>query len=95
MNTWERVSKQEDGEPCIPYQTLRGRHWTIYLIPRPTHCIRGNWLAQLHPNTDDPPRHDVEYSYVSSQDPWPRYYFDEARAKAECEAWLTKRKQRV
>lgn len=95
MNTWQTVTTDTDGKAITPHQTLRGRHWTIYLIPRPTYCVRGNWLAQLHPNIDDQPRHDVEGSYVGEQDLWPRYYFDEDRAKAEVEAWLTKRKQRV
>lgn len=32
---------------------------------------------------------------LDEQDGWPRYYFDETRAKAEIEAWLLKRQQNI
>ena len=76
----------EDG--C---HTVRGRDCWIWMQARPHYCDRGNWLAHVEVN--------VEYEGAALrlgldiQDGWPRYYFDLDRAKAEIEAWLTKRGQ--
>lgn len=77
MLSWQ----QRDG-----FQEVKGKDCTITLEKRPHYCDRGNFLAKLFPvgqlaiDIDD-------------SDNWPRYYFDEARAKLEIEAWLQKRGQ--
>lgn len=63
---------------------IQGMNCSILLVPRPEHCDRGNYLAQLF--AYGPLRRDIDDS-----DRWPRYYFDLERAKLECEAWLKKR----
>jgi hypothetical protein len=68
------------------WQEISGKACTITLERRPTYCDRGNFLAKLHPA--GPLALEID-----GQDGWPRYYFDEDRAKAECEAWLRKRGQ--
>jgi hypothetical protein len=70
------------------YQEIRGRLCVITLEPRPAYCDRGNWIAKLFPSGE------LALS-IDSQDCWPRYFFDEARAKLEVEAWLVKRGQSV
>lgn len=81
MKKSEWITKSEDG---IEWQSIFGRHVEITLEKRPTHCNRGNYLAKVFP--------DQSYALeISSQDFWPRYFFDEQRAKLECEAWLAKR----
>lgn len=66
------------------YQEIKGDEWAITLEPRPGYCDRGNFLAKIWP-TGELARE------IDSQDGWPRYYFDETRAKLEIEAWLEKR----
>jgi len=66
--------------------TIEGRECTIWVTARPAYCDRGNWWAQLEA------RGQLALD-IDRQDGWPRYYFDFDRAKAECEAWLVKRKQ--
>jgi hypothetical protein len=70
------------------YQTIQGRECYIMLGRRPHYCDRGNWLAQLFPSG----KLALE---IDGADGWPRYYFDEERAKLEIEAWLVKRGQAV
>lgn len=65
----------------------RGKHCAIWIGPRPPYCDRGNWLAHVDTIAGT---HPLDFS-IDFQDGWPRYYFDLERAKAECEAWLTKR----
>lgn len=72
---------QKDG-----YQELHGRQCVITLEPRPGYCDRGRFLAKLFPLEEF-------IREIDSQDGWPRYYFDETRAKLEIEAWLKKRGQ--
>lgn len=67
------------------YLEYSGSTWSISIETRPTYCDRGNYLAKVH---GSPP---LENS-LDSADGWPRYYMDLDRAKAEIEAWLTKRK---
>jgi hypothetical protein len=68
------------------YQTIRGKQCEIVLEPRPPYCDRGNFLAKLFSEGE-------LLLSIDAADGWPRYYFDEARAKAEVEAWLRKRGQ--
>ncbi len=70
------------------YQGTHGRECAITLEPRPTYCDRGNFIAKLHTLSGTPLCMDID-----GQDGWPRYYFDEERAKLEIEAWLQKRGQ--
>ncbi len=70
------------------YQEVIGRECTITLQERPHYCDRGAWLAKAHPKNGTRLSLDLDVS-----DGWPRYYFDEIRAKLECEAWLKKREQ--
>lgn len=77
--TWN----EKDG-----YQTIMGKGCIVVLEKRPHYCDRGNWLAKLFPG----PALALE---IDDADGWPRYYFDEARAKLEIEAWLIKRGQAI
>lgn len=78
----QRIYWQNHGS----YQEAHGLKCTITLEPRPHYCDRGNFLAKLHPIG--------EFVYeIDGSDLWPRYYFDEERAKLEIEAWLQKRGQ--
>jgi len=72
----------------VGYQELTGKNCTITLEPRPSYCDRGNWIAKLF--ATGPLAMEID-----PQDGWPRYFFDEQRAKLECEAWLEKRGQKV
>lgn len=84
MNTTDKpaVSWQARGF----YQEVTGRQCTVTLEPRPHYCDRGNFIAKLHPVGE-------LASEIDHSDLWPRYYFDEERAKLEIEAWLQKRGQ--
>jgi hypothetical protein len=68
------------------YQGLVFPQGEITLEPRPPYCDRGNFIAKIFPQPGSELARDLD-----DQDGWPRYYFDEARAKAEIEAWLKKR----
>ena len=68
------------------YQEINGKECTITLEKRPSYCDRGNWIAKVFP--DGQLAMDMD-----NQDGWPRYYFDEQRAKDEILAWLEKREQ--
>lgn len=68
------------------YIEIKGTSCEITLEKRPPYCDRGNWIAKLHA------RHPLSMD-IDEQDGWPRYFFDEQRAKLEIEAWLTKRGQ--
>jgi hypothetical protein len=70
------------------YWEIRGRLYLITLEPRPHYCDRGNWIAKLFPEGE-------LAREIDASDCWPRYYFDEARAKLEIEAWLIKRRLTV
>jgi hypothetical protein len=67
-------------------EKIEGKECQITLEPRPYYCDRGNFIAKLFPR-------GMLTLEIDEADGWPRYYFDEARAKAEIEAWLTKRGQ--
>jgi hypothetical protein len=52
-----------------------------YLQTRPLYCDKGRFHA------------NIEVSFHQSEaDPWPRYYFDLERGKAEVEAYLVAKK---
>ena len=85
---WKRVQTDEDGEPCTPYYEIRGKECTICLEPRPGYCDRGNWIAKVFPDSPSELARSLDEA-----DGWPRYYFDEERARLEVEAWLMKRGQ--
>lgn len=68
------------------YQEIRGRECVVTLEPRPHYCDRGNWIAKLLP-------HGKLALEIDDADGWPRFFFDEQRAKLEVEAWLIKRGQ--
>lgn len=70
----------------VPVEQLAGLHCCIELRARPAYCNRGNWIAGI-----------AWFAPLSidAADGWPRYYFDRARAKAEIEAWLDKRGERM
>jgi hypothetical protein len=68
------------------WQEINGKECLITLEPRLPYCDRGNFIAKLFP------RGNLARD-IDEQDAWPRYYFDEERAKLEIEAWLKKRDQ--
>lgn len=67
------------------YQAIYGKSCKITLERRPPYCDRGRFLAKLH----------ALGLHIDCVDGWNpgRYYFDEAVAKSECEAWLHCRNQ--
>lgn len=69
-----------------PWQEIAGRECVVTLEPRPAYCDRGNWIAKVFPTGE------LALS-MDDADAFPRYYFDETRAKLEIEAWLKKRGQ--
>jgi hypothetical protein len=82
LRIWSR-----DDEGCW---RIDGKDCWIWMQARPPYCDRGRWLAHVELQTT-PDAH--KHVHLDSADGWPRYYFDLARAKAEIEAWLLKRKQ--
>lgn len=68
---------------------IRGLDCEIWMVARPAHCDRGNWLADIDVFGDR------LRCYIDDADRWPRYYFDLDRAKLEIEAFLKKRQQWV
>jgi hypothetical protein len=76
----------------IGYKEIKGRDCTITLEKRPAYCDRGNFISKLHAKPD---AGDHSLLFIDEQDGWPRYYFDEDRAKLEIEAWLVKRNQNI
>jgi len=76
----------QDHGPLQCWQEICGRECVITLEPRPPYCDRGNFVAKLFPQGE-------LAREIDQQDAWPRYYFDEQRAKLEIEAWLVKRGQ--
>jgi len=71
---------------CGTHQEIYGRECVITLEARPIYCDRGNFLAKLFPA-------GALAREIDGADMWPRFYFDEQRAKLEVEAWLRKRGQ--
>lgn len=65
------------------WQEIRGKNCLIVLETRPSYFNRGRVIAKLFVN---PGQEDL--CYIDSADMWPRYYFDEDRAKAEILAWM-------
>ncbi len=81
--------KSEWSEQPEGYREILGLDCMITLVPRPSYCDRGNFLAQIYDKDGgDPLRLSIDF-----QDGWPRYYMDLGRAKAEIEDWMKKRKQ--
>lgn len=83
--------KSEWTEEALPWSgigwiEIKGKECRITLETRPSYCDRGNFIAKLFPIGR------LELS-IDHQDGWPRYYFDQDRAKLECEDWLKKRGQ--
>jgi hypothetical protein len=85
---WKLVTHFEDGTQALPpWQEIHFQCGRVILNPRPHYCDRGNFLAYLDIQFDP----KIKASYVDGADNWPRYYFDETRAKLEIEAWIQKR----
>lgn len=85
---WQSVYPKEGEGAFLPYEAIRGRDCQITLERRPYYCDRGNYIAKLFTDTGS----KLALS-IDGADMWPRYYFDYQHAKAEIEAWLTKRGQ--
>lgn len=66
------------------YQERLAPHGTIVLEPRPHYCDRGRFIVKVYP------LHPLgcRACDVDDADGFPRYYFDEERAKAEIQAWI-------
>jgi hypothetical protein len=58
----------------------------VSLEKRRPGCDRGNFYAKVYPK----PGYEFKI-YIDGADGFPRYYFDETRAKLELEAWLSRR----
>ncbi len=76
------------------WQSIDGIDCTIYLEPRPHYCDRGDFIAKIFLKEGATVEQRLRLN-LDEQDGWPRYYFDEGRAKLEIEAWLKKRKQEM
>lgn len=70
------------------WSQISGRECYVSLEKRPHYCDRGNFIAKITA------RGQLALD-LDGADGWPRYYFDEARAKLEIEDWLKKRGQWV
>lgn len=70
----------------INWLEIEGKECSITCEDRPGYCDRGNYICKLFATGK------LAMS-IDNQDGWPRYYFDQDRAKLECEAWLKKRGQ--
>lgn len=81
MSRWQTITSDH-----TPWQRIIGRECTIGLAKRPDYCDRGNFVATL----DAWGKLGAE---IDMADGFPRYYFDETRAKLEMEAWLRTRRQ--
>ncbi len=81
------IPKNKDNPPGCNYQLLKFSQGEIYLERRPHYCDRGDFIAKIFPAEGSELFRDFD-----GQDGWPRYYFDEGRAKLEIEAWLRKRR---
>jgi hypothetical protein len=82
----------EPRYPWVPSKTpgvelLHTGHGVIELESRPHYCDRGSFIVRLHP------MHGLQCPEccIDEADMFPRYYFDERRAKLELEAWAEKR----
>lgn len=73
------------------FDQVDGLNCYVTLEKRPAYCDRGNFIAKIFVK---PGAHPMRL-FLDEADGWPRYYFDEGRAKAEVEAWLVKRKEAV
>lgn len=58
----------------------------VTLEPRRPGCDRGNYYAKVFPKKG----FELEI-HIDESDGFPRYYFDQTRAKLELEAWLERR----
>jgi hypothetical protein len=67
---------------------IQGLDCHIWIERRPNYCDRGNFLAKIELLP-----HSQRRLNLDDADGWPRYYMDLARAKAEIEDWMKKRKQ--
>jgi hypothetical protein len=67
-------------------QELHGKAGYLLLLPRPAYCDRGRFYAQAH-------FAGLSAPHIDEADGFPRYYFDEERAKLELEAWMKARGQ--
>lgn len=96
MMTWTHDTEYD-------FDRVDGQNCYITLEKRPGYCDRGNFIAKIFlKNPIQTPEQIVQGGRATSRDfkleidgsdGWPRYYFDEGRAKAEIEAWLVKRKE--
>jgi hypothetical protein len=69
------------------YQIRETAHGHITIEPRPAYCDRGRFLVRPLPLHGPP----CPSCAVDDQDGFPRYYFDETRAKLEVQAWIEAR----
>ena len=81
-----RDGKWHDVPDTNGMQAIMGKECEIILERRPRYCDRGSLLAKIFPWGNLGREFD-------DSDGFPRYYFDEQRAKLEIEAWLIKRRQ--
>jgi hypothetical protein len=82
-----RWTRRPNWPPRPADQELACDHGTIVLEPRPSYCDRGRFVAKVFPAHGPA----CAACHVDEADCWPRYYFDEDRAKAEMEAWMAAR----
>lgn len=69
------------------YQFVKLEQCEIHLSRRNWYCDRGAWDANVYPVDRSELSLSLDYA-----DGFPRYYFDETRAKLEMECWAKKRK---
>lgn len=93
--TWQFIAIEKPTIPHVRmtvygFWRISGTSCEIYLQPRPVYCDRGNWVAHVEARPGSALARDLD-----GADGFPRYYFDLDHAKAEIEAWLEKRKQKL
>lgn len=85
--TWAKV---RNG--LARWERLKFDWGEITLEARPPYCDRGNFIAKVFITPGRTHYRGTDSPWLDYQDGWPRYYFDEGRAKEEIKAWLIKRK---
>src|SRR5688572_6788327 len=63
------------------HELMKGGRMLAWLCARPGYCDRGRWHAIVEVPV-----------WQSDKDPWPRYYFDAERGKAEVLEYLKAKK---
>jgi hypothetical protein len=90
MNPLNWIPRTFDDKPesAFSWQELKTKWCIISLEKRPGYCDRGRFIAKVTVFA----HHALTDLYLDEADGWPRYYFNEERAKAEIADWIACRR---